>query len=409
MNRDSDQTGSATGSTTKKRPIVFFSFPDGVFHYVCRECTQNCCFRSAEFDGRIGDEIQQLMGLYPAMEIVTIRRRGDTMALATPSGRCYFLDQDNRCGIETRHGKELKPVACRVFPFNHYSRLGDAFVVGLNFLCPLRLQLPARPGEVEGTHRTIEAQLRESPYLEGGYYDSVRPLALRRDQKPADVLGEEIAFRAACSQALGRQGFFETLRASSVEADRLDSYVAWSAGVLSLDRSLRPVARDHIDDLLLALASMLRLNLLMLTPEQRLRVLALGELVLRRLLTVTGDRPVGPSDASTPKGAYEILNRVRPVLHLLAVSDEPTTTGKKAIENIPAYGDAEMTFAAFEILRVAQQEHPLTEVLERILPKLSVSNRMALLMDLAGMIGPKPPASKRKSRKGVAQTAEFAP
>jgi Fe-S-cluster containining protein len=378
---------------------VYLPFPDGIFHYVCRECTQNCCFRSAEFDGSLMNEIQQLVKLYPALEIMVIRRRGDTMAFTTPSGRCYFLDQDNRCGIETRHGKELKPVACRVFPFNHYSRLGDAFVAGLNFLCPLRIQLPARPGEVEGTHATIEAHLRESPYLEGGYFESVRQLPLRRDQKPAQVLVEESTFRDTCSRALGQQGFFETLRAASAAPDGLESFAAWAAGVLSLDQSLRPATRDHIDDLLLALASMQRLNLLMLTPEQRLRVLALGELVLRRLLAMTGDRPVGPADAAAPKGAYEILSRIRPVLHFLAVSDEPTVTGKKAVENIPPFGDADMTFAAFEILRAAQQEQPLTEVLERTLPPLSVSNRMALLMDLAGMIGPKPPVSKRKSRK----------
>ncbi|MGE0132776.1 MAG: hypothetical protein AB7U82_32255 [Blastocatellales bacterium] len=332
------------------------------------------------------------------------RRRGDVVAFTTPNGRCYFLNQDNRCDVEIRHGKEMKPATCRVFPFNNYNRLGKTFVVGLNFLCPLRLQVPAHPGQVEGTHENIEVQLRESPYFEGGYYDSLHRLHLHPDQKPEEVLAEEIRFRDACSLALGKQSFIEILRAASAEPDRLDSFAAWSAGLLNLDLSLRPAARDHIDDLLLALASMLRLNLLSLPAEKRLRILALYELVFRRLLTLAGEHPAGPSDAATPKGAYGVLTRIRPALWLLANADEPATAVKGAIKNVPPYGDPEMTFAAFEILRAAEKEQPLTETLERNLTPLTVSNRMALLMDLAGFIGLQSSVKKRKTstRKAAA-------
>jgi hypothetical protein len=386
------------------KKAVYIPFPDGVFHYVCRECTQNCCYRSAEFDGSFGKELQHLVRLYPAMEITAIRRRGDVLAFATPSGRCYFLDQDNRCGIETRHGKENKPACCSLFPFNSYSRICKTFVVSLNTLCPIRLQVPAQPGHVEGTHERIESQLRQSPYLDDGYYSSVKQLCPHPEEQARAALAEEISFRDLCSQSLGRQSFAATLRKASHAPDKLEAYVAWAAGLLNLEMSLRPATRNHIDDLLLAISPILRLSKLSLSAEKRLRVLAVSELALRRLLTLTGEQPIGPADASTPKGAIEILNRIGPVLHLLAIADEPTTAVKKAIKSIPPFGDAQMTFAAFEILRAAEKGRPLTDILDQSLAPLSVAHRMALLMDLAGYIGPAELAKKRKqpSRKAAA-------
>jgi Fe-S-cluster containining protein len=387
------------------KPNIYLAFPDGVFHYVCRECTMVCCYRSAEFDGSFGKEIQQLVQLYPAMEITAIRRRGDVLTFTTPSGRCYFLNNDHRCDVEIRHGKALKPTACRVFPFNNYHRLGKTFVVGLNFLCPLRLQVPAAPGQVEGTHAQIEAHLRESPYLAGSYFDSLKQLSVHPAQKPLAALAEEISFRDACSRALGRQSFTAALRGASTAPEQLEAFTVWAAERLSLELSLRPATRDHIDDLLLALASMLRLNLLFLPAEKRLRVLALSELVLRRLLTLAGAHPAGPADAATPKGAMEVLSRLSPALSLLAIADEPARAEQRAVKNIPSFGDAQMTFAAFEILRAAVKEEPLTEVLEKNLTALSVADRMALLMDLAHFIGSAKSAKKKKRNPAPVKAA----
>ncbi len=383
---------------------VYYPFPDGVFHYVCRECTQNCCFRSAEFDGSFAVQLQHLVQLYPAMEITAIRKRGDVVGYATSSAGCYFLDQDNRCGIETRHGKELKPACCSLFPFNSYSRIGETFVAGLNMLCPLRLEVPAQPGQVEGTHANIESQLRQSPYLEASYYNGVKQLYPHPEKEAKAILAEEISFRDLCAASLGEQSFAATLRNASADSEKLEEFTAWAGGLLNLELSLRPAQRNHIDDLLLATASTLRLSKLMLSAEKRLRVLALGELALRRLLTMTGEQAVGPTDVATPKGAIDILRRISPVLHLLSISDEPTSAVKNAINNLPPFGDAQMTLAAFEVVRAAEKGLPLTDVLTKTLPQFSLSNRMALLMDLAGYIGPAISAKPRKRSQSKATT-----
>jgi hypothetical protein len=166
--------------------------------------------------------------------------------------------------------------------------------------------------------------------------------------------------------------------------------------VLDLDLSLRPATRNHIDDLLLSIASILRLGRLLLPAEKRLRVLALSELALRRLLTLSDGQSLGPGDAATPKGAIEILNRIGPVFHLLAIADEPVQTIKNALKNIPQFGDSEVTFAAFEILRIAEQGQPLSAVFEKTLVNLPIADRMALLMDLAYLIGVKTTTTKGK-------------
>ncbi len=384
---------------------VYIPFPDGVLHYVCRECTQNCCYRSAEFDGSFSKEIRHLVQLYPSMALTATRRRGDVFAFATPSGRCYFLGEDHRCAVETRHGKEIKPACCSLFPFNNYLRIGKTFVTSLNMLCPIRLQLPAQPGQVEGTHANIESQLRQSPYLDESYYNATKQLYPFPEAQAQAVLDEEISFRDLCAQSLGQQSFAATLRSVAQSSESLDVFVLWGVRLLDLDLNLRPETRDQVDDLMLAIAPILRLNRLLLSAEKRLRVLALSELALRKLLAPTGENSLLLTHAAEPKGAIEMLNRIGNVLHLLAIADEPTMATKHALKNLPPFGDAQMTFAAFEILRTAEKEQPLTEVLEKALVNLSVADRMALLMDLAHLIGPKiniVVKQKRAARKAAA-------
>lgn len=388
----------------KPKIPVYIAFPDGVFHYVCRECTQNCCYRSGEFDGSFDREMRHLVQLYPAMEITAVRRRGDVFGFATPSGRCYFLGEDARCLVETRHGKEAKPACCSLFPFNRYARIGKTFVTSLNLLCPVRLQVPAQPGKVEGTHAVIETQLRQSAYLNESYYHTTKQLYPFAETQAQAVVAEEISFRDLCAASLGRQRFITTLCHAAPAPKALDAFVHWAAPLLGLKSSLRPAQRDQTDDLLLAIAPIVRLNRLALSAEKRLRVLALSELALRRVLTLSAGQTAMLADASGPKGAIEILDRLGNVFHLLAIADEPASAVKNALKNIPPFGAAELMFAGYEILRAAEKGLPLAEVLQTTLPALPVVDRIALLMDLAHLVGTASPATQGKQavRKAAA-------
>src|SRR5262244_2113350 len=134
---------------------LYMAFPDGVFHYVCAECNALCC-RGDGFGGSLEKEFKPLFRIYPALESLVTFRKGDDIHLSNPRGRCIMLDDDRLCRIEKEHGKQIKPAVCTLFPFNSFVRIGNDVAITPHFLCPLRVQVPARPNEVEGTHAKIE-------------------------------------------------------------------------------------------------------------------------------------------------------------------------------------------------------------------------------------------------------------
>jgi hypothetical protein len=190
------------------------------------------------------------------VEYAAVKQRGECLTFSTPSGHCLFLTEGNRCGIEVDHGKALKPMTCSLFPFHNLVRLGEAVVVTPNFLCPLRLEVPARPGEVEGTHAEIESQLRRSHYFRESYLSTLHRYALpsKAKAKAKEVLSREVAFRDACSVALNRSRFRDTVLEFSLDPRSLEESVRRRAQQLELDGSLLPPSPDRIDDLLLAIS-----------------------------------------------------------------------------------------------------------------------------------------------------------
>jgi hypothetical protein len=251
----------------------------------------------------------------------------------------------------------------------------------------LRLEVPLRPGEVEGTHEKIETALRASHYLNSSYLDAIPKLPIRRGERSAQILSREIAFRDACAEAIGRRSFTETLRSFSDDGDRLDESIARMAKIIDLDVSFRPDERDEIDDLLLAISPGLRIKMLDLAPEMILRMLALSELALRGILTLTVDSPRGPADAATPKGASDILSKLYPALRVLAVEGETFKARKGASRKLPPFGDPQMTFAAHRILRRAESGELTWPILTETLDTLpSVADRMALLTEISPLL-----------------------
>src|SRR5439155_6122765 len=111
---------------------------------------------------------------------------------------------DNLCSIEKENGKNLKPSICTLFPFNRFTRIGRTIAVSPHYLCPLRLEVPAQPGQVEGTHSKLEAALRESALLEPAYIQARVPAIRMRSPGEAEAaLAREERFRNVCSSALG--------------------------------------------------------------------------------------------------------------------------------------------------------------------------------------------------------------
>ena len=355
---------------------LFFAFPDGVYHYVCAECTALCC-RGQGFSGSLEREMKTLLQIYPALGSVSTGRVADQVNVTTPAGACFFLDADNLCRIEKEHGKATKPGVCVLFPFNGFTRIGAAVAVSPHFLCPLRLQVPPSSGAVEGTHADLEAAIRDSRMLDPTYVKSfLTPARLHPDLNPRAVLARESTFRDACSQALGHARFASTLNEASTDRAALASRVNRATRLLGLDPPSRPPAQDAIDDLLLALASPLRLDLLSLSSEGMLGALALAERILRHTSALSPEAP-------SLQGASQVVSDLFPVLRLLARGDEPLEISRAASLKSPPFGVPELLFSTHRFWRAFKSTPRTLTVLEQsVPPAMSPSDRTVLFNSL---------------------------
>ena len=369
-----------TGRLSKETGAMplYFAFPDGVFNYVCAECTALCC-KGHGFGGSLEKELRPLFVLYPQIESMAIRREGDVIEFATPSSGCLLLDSDNWCRIEKEHGKAAKPSICNLFPFNSFMQIGNTIAVRPHFLCPLRVQVPARPGYVEGTHANLETVIRSSPMISSEFMNTRKPpFGMNPSVNANSVLEREASFRDICSLELGQSSFAGVLRRASADPDALGGFVVRAAQILGLPVPSQP--RDSVDDLLISLAAPLRLEMLHLSSEAILRALALGEIIFRQAVSLS-HIPL------TPQGAYTILTRFGPTIRLLAHGDEPVNLPDSAKVVAPPFGDADMIFAAFLAIRDARGSGGVLNALEKsIKPSFTVSDRAILLNQIGSEI-----------------------
>lgn len=380
---------------------LYMAFPDGVFHYVCAECTALCC-RGQGFGGSLKREMPVLLSLYPALGSAVVSRQGSMLAFGTPAGRCFFLEEDNFCRIEKDHGKALKPGVCSLFPFNKFMRIGKVVAVSPHFMCPIRLQVPARPNHVEGTHSAVDGAVRASGLLDNEYVERYMPsVGLHESVDAAAVVHREASFRDACSRSLERRSFYNALKEESTDSSALDAFTRRAAEVMGLEANRSTQDRDHVDDLLLALASSHRLSLLHMSSEAILRALAIGEIVLRRMMSLS-------SIQMTPQGANSILTNMGPAIRLLARGDETIELAGNANPKSPPFGDPSMSFAAFTALRKVGVGTGVLDALEKsIKPDMTIPDRSALLVQLGSQLEhtrlkrPK----KQANKKNVESTA----
>jgi hypothetical protein len=239
---------------------IFFAFPDGVFHHVCAECTALCC-RGQGFAGSLKREMNFVFATTLHWPVWSQSGKATLSRSATPTGRCFFLRNDNLCQIELDHGRARKPGICLLFPFNDFSRIGNTLVVAPHFMCPLRLNLPAAPGKVEGTHANVAKAIKETNLGEPDYVRGfVGTAKLPSGKTASQVLEREREFCNRCTEALGKSRFRDVLAASSEDPSALWSFRKRVAKLLGWSVPAQPETRDALDDILIASAPAYRVE-----------------------------------------------------------------------------------------------------------------------------------------------------
>jgi hypothetical protein len=361
-------------------PSIFFAFPDGVFHHVCAECTALCC-RGQGFAGSLKREMNFIFKNYPPLASLVTEREGDVVTVATPAGRCFFLRNDNLCQIELDHGKPRKPGICLLFPFNDFSRIGNTLVVAPHFMCPLRLNLPAAPGKVEGTHASVAASIKDTTMGDEDYVRGfVGTAKLPAGRTPSEILQRETVFRDLCSESLGRARFRDVVEESSSSPAELRSFRKRVAKLLSWTLPAQSEEIDDLDSILIASASAYRIECLHLPDEALLRFLTIAELMVRRVYSMS----LSPA---TVQGVFGVIEDMRPALRLLAWADDAPPLKKTTLKS-PEFGDSNLVDAAQKFLNWTPSKGVLPALEKAFAPKFSTADRIVIVRQCADVIDP---------------------
>jgi hypothetical protein len=361
-------------------PNIFFAFPDGALHHVCAECTAICC-RGQGFAGNLNREMGFIFQTYPQLTSLVTERENNVVTCATPAGRCFFLRNDNLCQIEIDHGRGRKPGVCLMFPFNDFTRIGNTVAVSPHFMCPLRLRVPVAPGQVEGTHANLLKALQETAMLEPGYVQGHMGKAdLPPGKSAAEVLKRETTFRDLCSDALGRARFREVLEDSSIDPAGLNTFRKRVTKLLSWSMPADPQDHDVIDDILLAIAPALRIEVLHHNEEGLLRYLALAEALVRRVFVMAQGPP-------SVQGVYGVIDDMRPAIRLLAWSDDAPTLKKVSLKS-PEFGNPNLVSSAQKFLNWMPSRGVLPALEKAFDSKFSAADRTVLVRQTADMVEP---------------------
>jgi hypothetical protein len=367
-------------ATMTESQDIFFAFPDGVFHHVCAECTALCC-RGQGFAGSLKREMNFIFKNYPPLASLVTEREGDVVTVATPAGRCFFLRNDNLCQIELDHGRARKPGICLLFPFNDFSRIGNTLVVAPHFMCPLRLNLPASPGKVEGTHANVAKAIQETAMGESDYVRGfVGTAKLPTGRTAQEILQRERAFRDMCGEALGRARFRDVVEENSSSPAELRSFRKRVAKALSWSIPPQSEERDDLDDILIASASAYRLESLYHTDEGLLRFLTLAELMARRVYQMS----LAPA---TLQGVYGVIEDMRPALRLLAWDNDKPPLKKIALKT-PEFGDTTLMACAQKFLNWMPSRGVMPALEKALSPRFSADVRMAVVRQCADVVDP---------------------
>jgi len=82
-------------------------------------------------------------------------------------GRCQFLNQENRCALHLKHGEEMKPAMCRLFPYSFTEAPGGVFA-SVSFVSTGALINHGRPLTEQAALLEQKWELFKSLFPEGG-------------------------------------------------------------------------------------------------------------------------------------------------------------------------------------------------------------------------------------------------
>lgn len=356
----------------------YFAFVDGSLDYDCVACGAHCC-HGFGYGGMASVEMTSLVARHPELLPWVRSREGGFLQVGDSGDGCMYLEATGVCGIEVAEGRECKPGVCRQFPFNRVAKIGEHVAVMPHFLCPLELVVPARGGEVEGSHERVGRELKSTGLL----VQAVPPADLHEEADAASTVRHEIGFRDACAAALG------VGRAADVYADFASGAVA-SPGFLGRALALLETPlighgrrRDRLDDLQLAVAPTLSLGLLPLSAAGRLRALLLGDSLLRANYALVPREP-------SVRSVAELLSFSGPLLTMLAHDDEPFSplAEWRSGAELPHFDDRALTAAFGAMIVLSRQGRGTLAALEEALAPLRGSlERVLFLRIVHGTMG----------------------
>lgn len=355
------------------RREIYFAFPDGVLDYECSECDSRCC-RGNSLGADVGPELEQVLRLYPALAHAAVERTGGSVVILTLPEGCVFLGRDRSCGLEKEQGRQAKPVDCRDFPFNRTVMVGETRAIRPNYLCPLKMAVPPRPGAVMGTHALLLEQLSESE----SSLAFVNRHGLSDTESADDLLAQETGLRNSCQEALGKESFADVLRRCPGGETDAGDFLLRARKLLGLD-GVELLPEETTNDILLTLAPSLSIQMLGLPFAGRIRTLAIGEVLLRRFFMLN------PA-ALTLQSADHLLTQIGPALRLLARNAVPIfdeEAGGKGAFPVPVFRNADLMLAFALAARFTREGKGTLDALEMAISEdMPVLDRSALLVQL---------------------------
>ena len=175
------------------------AFPDNLVYYHCDHCNAACC--GTGDIGMFQSEYELCRRLRPSvcamLETDNIKRflPQGFVSLFKP-GRCWFLDDQEKCSMEIHYGRLGKPFFCRSFPYT-FRRIGLSRVVAtLHTLCTFSFEPGtfSQPLSWDEAH-TLHGENCTQNLYETSLYPGTHGVSIEQDRDLSEFLSWEVFLR----------------------------------------------------------------------------------------------------------------------------------------------------------------------------------------------------------------------